>query len=53
MSRDIGVRSGTFVHAEGWRRRFHLGLCAPDADPLAEALGPCYLINPRDQREVP
>ena len=53
MSRDIGVRSGTFVHAEGWRRRFHLGLCAPDADPLAEALGPRYLVNPRYQRDGP
>jgi LmbE family N-acetylglucosaminyl deacetylase len=53
MSRDIGVCSGTFVHAEGWRRRFHLGLCAPDTDPLAEALGPRYLVNPRYQREVP
>ena len=47
MSREVGVRSGTFVHAEGWRRHFHLGLSASDGDPLAEALGPRYQANPR------
>ena len=47
MSREVGVLSGTFVHAEGWRRHFHLGLSAADGDPLAEALGPRYQANPR------
>jgi N-acetylglucosamine malate deacetylase 1 len=52
MSREVGVLSGTFVHAEGWRRHFHLGLCAPDADPLAEALGGRYQLNLRYRREI-
>lgn len=39
MSREVGRMSGVFEHAEGWRRHLHLGLCAPDDDPLAEALG--------------
>ena len=42
MSRDIGKMSGTFRHAEGWRRHLHLGFSAQDSDPLAETLGdPC------------
>lgn len=38
-SREIGRMSGRFSVAEGWRRHSHLGLCAPDADPLVDALG--------------
>lgn len=45
MSRDVGRMSGVFVHAEGWRRHLHRGLCAEDADPLADALGDGYLIS--------
>ena len=42
MSRDIGKMSGSFRHAEGWRRHLHLGFSAQDSDPLAETLGdPC------------
>ncbi len=37
--REVGEWSGRFEHAEGWRRRSPLGLGAPDADPLAAALG--------------
>jgi LmbE family N-acetylglucosaminyl deacetylase len=37
-SRQVGTLSGRFEYAEGWRRRLHLGFCAEDADPLAEAL---------------
>jgi LmbE family N-acetylglucosaminyl deacetylase len=39
LMREVGDWSGRFVHAEGWRRRLALGFCAPDADPLVEALG--------------
>jgi LmbE family N-acetylglucosaminyl deacetylase len=39
MSREMGRRSGRFVHAEGWRRHLHLGLAQHDADPLARELG--------------
>jgi LmbE family N-acetylglucosaminyl deacetylase len=43
LAREVGVWSGRFEHAEGWRRRLALGFCAPDADPLAAALGPACL----------
>jgi LmbE family N-acetylglucosaminyl deacetylase len=39
LMREVGEWSGRFEHAEGWRRRLALGFCAPDADPLATALG--------------
>jgi N-acetylglucosamine malate deacetylase 1 len=42
MSREVGRMSDAFTHAEGWRRHVHLGLCGPDDDPLAEALGRGY-----------
>ena len=38
LMREVGRMSGRFEYAEGWRRHNHLGLCAPDADPLREAL---------------
>jgi LmbE family N-acetylglucosaminyl deacetylase len=38
ICREIGVLSGRFEIAEGWRRRSHLGFCAEDADPLSELL---------------
>jgi LmbE family N-acetylglucosaminyl deacetylase len=43
LVREVGGWSGRFEHAEGWRRRLALGFCAPDADPLAAALGPSCL----------
>jgi len=42
----VGVLSGKFVKAEGWRRHLHLGFSATDEDPLAGILGDRYLINP-------
>lgn len=38
MSLAVGRMSGRFQHAEGWRRHLHLGFCAPDTDPLRDAL---------------
>ncbi len=38
LSRRVGLLSGRFEHAEGWRRRLHLGFSATDSDPLCEAL---------------
>lgn len=38
LSRRVGRLSGRFEHAEGWRRRLHLGFSARDDDPLSEAL---------------
>jgi N-acetylglucosamine malate deacetylase 1 len=52
MSRDLGRMSRKFQHAEGWRRHLHLGFCAPDADPLAQALGPKYALNLAYEREL-
>lgn len=37
-SREAGKMSGSFEHAEGWRRRQHWGFCGPNDDPLREAL---------------
>ncbi len=51
MSREVGRMSRGFEHAEGWRRHVHLGLCAADADPLAE-LGARYLIDAEYERAL-
>ena len=51
FSRELGNLSGTFLHAEGWRRHSHLGFCGPDDDPLKDALGDRWRENP-DAREV-
>ena len=45
MSLAVGRMSKRFKHAEGWRRHLHFGFCAPEADPLAQALGKNYLVN--------
>ena len=39
LSREMGEWSGTCEFAEGWRRHNPLGLCAADADPIADSLG--------------
>lgn len=38
QGRELGVMSGMFEFAEGWRRHNDRGLCGPAADPLLEAL---------------
>ena len=45
-SREVGVMSGRFAFAEGWRRRLHLGFGPEDFDPLAAALGPLVMSRP-------
>jgi LmbE family N-acetylglucosaminyl deacetylase len=42
LSLTVGKLSGSFLHAEGWRRHSHLGFCAAEADPLRAALGQNY-----------
>lgn len=37
-SRAVGLMSGVFSSAEGWRRRLHYGFCEEGADPLTGAL---------------
>jgi LmbE family N-acetylglucosaminyl deacetylase len=39
MAREVGLMSGRFECAEGWRRHLHLGLSSEDDDPLVQALG--------------
>ena len=38
MTAEVGKMSGKFKYAEGWIKHLHAGLCAPDADPLKDAL---------------
>ena len=45
-SQRVGALSGRFQYAEGWRRHLHLGFSGKDIDPLADALGEDYVVNP-------
>lgn len=51
-SREVGRMSRRFRLAEGWRRHSHMGYCAPDADPLRDALGRNYLVNHAYERAL-
>ena len=50
FSLAIGKMSGRFKHSEGWRRHLHLGFSAKEADPLREALGTAFKLNPAWKR---
>lgn len=52
MSLELGSISGRFAHAEGWRRHLHFGFCAPETDPLREALGEKYLVHQKYERAL-
>jgi LmbE family N-acetylglucosaminyl deacetylase len=45
-------RAARWPLAEGWRRHLHLGFSGTEVDPLAEALGPDYLVNERYERAL-
>jgi LmbE family N-acetylglucosaminyl deacetylase len=47
QSLALGRMSARFVHAEAWRRHSHLGFARQEADPLRDALGKDYRLNPR------
>jgi N-acetylglucosamine malate deacetylase 1 len=47
VSRQIGLLSGRFEFAEGWRRHLDVGYAPEDADPTAKLLGERVLRNPR------
>jgi LmbE family N-acetylglucosaminyl deacetylase len=51
-ARQLGRMSRRFTVAEGWRRHSHMGYCAPDADPLRDALGARYLVNQAYERAL-
>jgi LmbE family N-acetylglucosaminyl deacetylase len=46
FSRKVGLLSGRFEHAEGWRRRAHWGYGPVGYDPLAELLGDLCWTDP-------
>lgn len=50
-SRAVGRMSRRFAHAEGWWRHSHMGFSASAAaDPLRDALGKNYRVNPAFER---
>lgn len=49
-AREVGRMSRRFTLAEGWRRHNPLGFCGADADPLRDALGKNYRLNPNYAR---
>ena len=51
-ARTVGTMSKRFKFAEGWRRHSHMGFCAPEADPLRDALGKKYLLNRAYERAL-
>ncbi len=52
MSLEVGRQSGRFRHAEGWRRRLHLGFSLEEKDPLRDALGERCLLNPAYEEAI-
>jgi LmbE family N-acetylglucosaminyl deacetylase len=52
FSRTVGTLSGSFKHAEGWRRHLHLGFCGEGDDPLRDALGGKYLVSASYERTL-
>ncbi len=50
VSANVGIQSGQFKYAEGWRRHLHLGFSATNTDPLKEALGEDCLISVNYER---
>jgi LmbE family N-acetylglucosaminyl deacetylase len=46
MSRQVAELGGRFEYAEGWRRHSHLGFGPAGFDPLREALGAAYWVDP-------
>ncbi len=47
LSRRMGMLSGRFEAAEGWRRHLHLGYGSEHADPIRDLLGERVAPNPR------
>ncbi len=45
MARHVGVMSGSFTVAEGWRKHLHLGLAGADYNPLEHMLDNLYKEN--------
>lgn len=52
IAREVGRMSRRFPYAEGWRRHLHLGFSGTEIDPLREALGRNYFLNPAYERSL-
>jgi LmbE family N-acetylglucosaminyl deacetylase len=52
MSRAVGQMSGSFEHAEGWRRHLHLGFSTREIDLLSTLLGALVQKNDRYNSET-
>lgn len=52
MCDEVGLMSGRFAYAEGWRRHSHLGFAKAESDPLTEALGSRASIDERYERSL-
>ena len=50
FAHDIGVLSGQFAYAEGWRRHLHWGYAPEGFDPLSDTLGELCLTDPDYER---
>lgn len=46
MTRKVGLLSGRFEYAEGWRQHSHLGYAAVDIHPLQDVLGSLCFPHP-------
>lgn len=53
LNREVGQLSGRFQLAEGWRQHIHLGLSAPDYDPLRSALEGDIYVTPGTGQQRP
>ena len=52
MSAEVGVMSGRFQYAEGWRRHSHLGFSGPDFDPISDTLADRVIVDQAYEREL-
>jgi LmbE family N-acetylglucosaminyl deacetylase len=52
MCLRVGMMSGRFEYAEGWRRHLHLGFSSHDTDPLSDVLGDACLTDPDYERSL-
>lgn len=52
MSGELGIMSGKFEYAEGWRRHSHRGFALPDYDPLSALLGNACRTDPEYEESL-
>jgi N-acetylglucosamine malate deacetylase 1 len=52
FSRDVGVLSGKFEYAEGWRRHSNWGFGSENYDPLSQLLGNLCWTDPNYEKSL-